>query len=232
MKAMAVVKALTKRIPSKDQWVEEAYGGFGINPMAEINKILYCVTPTEEVQKKFKSGGYDLLVSHHPFVVKGIPMVILHTALDCCDGGLNDQWADLVKIQDRKHFDDNLGWYGLVEPISFADLLKKVDLLSGDIVGQIYHPGNDLIRSVVVCSGLGGMVLWQARQTGADCYITGEMTGPAERSGFRALIEIGHTRSEWMGIKLIRDVLGPSVLVDYAGFDIDRFGSEVYGGRR
>ncbi len=229
MKASQVVALLTNRVPDSETWSHgETYGAFNVNPDADVKRVMFCVTATKEVVERFGAGGYDLLVSHHPFLVPGIPQVVLHTALDCCAGGLNDMWAEHLSIKERKHFDQNLGWYGEIEECTIEELAAKVKALSGGVIGQVYS-SQDKIKSVVVCSGLGGIVIKEALESGADCYIVGELVQQAKTTGFKSVIEIGHTLSEWIGVKLIKSILEPhGIAVDYAGLDADRFGREHY----
>ena len=228
MLSLSVVKIITDRVPNSESWTRELYGAFNLKPNVDIKKVMFCVTPTRAVVAKFKKEGYDLLVSHHPFRVD-VPQLILHTALDCCEGGLNDMWAKQLGIKNPKHFDKNLGWYGEIEPITLSDLQNSiVKITNGGNDGLAYTNG-EIITSVVVCSGLGGMVSRQALATGADCYVTGELVSPANKLGFKAVIETGHTKSEWIGVNLIKEILEPhGIQVDYAGFDVDMFGKEYY----
>ena len=231
MIAHEVIEKLTRAIPREIEWSSgESYGPFNIDRNTDIQKILYCVTPTPEVIDYFYKNHYDLLISHHPYV-KRVPQIILHTALDCCAGGLNDQWRDALGIKNAKHFDGTLGWYGEIEPTSFASLVKRCEAFMGhQVQGQVYST-IEIVRSVVVCSGLGGLVTDLARKTNADCYIFGEATQKAKDMGFKAIIETGHTISEQIGVYLIREVL-PELQVDLAPLEIDYFGREVYKERK
>lgn len=225
----SAVDKLITACPSKDTWSRgEAYGPFGVHKDATIRKALYCVTPTEGVLDQFHKGNYDLLVSHHPFIV-GVPQVILHTALDCCEGGLNDQWRDVLGMKNNAHFDRNLGWHGEVEPCTILDLYKKVsDYIGTQPIGCTFSDV-PVIRTVAVCSGLGGLVEKVAhKNTQADCYIFGEGIRHPHYSPFKAQIEIGHTLSEHKpGLAFVRKAI-PEVVVDGADMAVDVFGEEVY----
>ena len=227
MKTSTIINIFAEKVPEAIAWSRgEFYGPNGVDSEADIKKILFCVTPTEAVIKYFKKNQYDLLISHHPFRVS-VPQIILHTALDCCEGGLNDIWRDVVGVRDAKHFDGTLGWHGAIEPISFTALVQKCeDFMGGKVRGQLYHK-IETIRSVVICTGLGGLVTTQARNTGADLYLTGELCSPAHSVGLPAVIETGHTLSERCGVDVIRRLL-PDMRVDTAPLKIDVFGSEYY----
>ena len=184
MKALDVIKLLEARVPEKDSWHSELYGPLHVKPNAGIKKVLYCVTATDAVQDYFYEHSYDLLISHHPFPAHGIPQFICHTALDCCEGGLNDMWAKQLKLQGAKHFVDNLGWFGEIEPKTFEQLCKEIEAFAGPIRGQKFNT-TKIIRSVCICTGLGGLVIREAASSKADCYILGEACGPAESMGGR-----------------------------------------------
>lgn len=230
MKSKDVADILLARVPRDLEWAKgEPYGAYGIKPEKEVSKALFCVTPTKEVLDLFHKDGYDLLIAHHPFIARGIPQMVFHTALDCGVGGLNDQWRDMLEIKDPQHFDGTLGWYGEIEPTTLGDLTAKIERWIGaPIVGQ-KHSDIDKIKSVVVCSGLGGMVNHLAHRTGADCYILGEATQSAEHSGFHSFIEVGHTLSERMGVKVFQEALAPhGIQVDCAPVGVDRYADEVF----
>jgi len=228
MRTKDLVRICTEAIPEKiGCWQGEQYGAYNLGLLKNVKRALYCVTPTPEVVSYFKQKGYDILISHHPFRVT-VPQLIFHTALDCCEGGLNDMWRDHLGIKNAQHFDSTLGWHGQIDPIAFDDLLAKVREFSGQIIGEVYSR-LDTIESVVVCSGLGGLVVDDAFRSGADCYIFGE--GMGRNTKFEASIEIGHTLSERMGVELFRKLLQPhGVQVDLVPLALDYFSSEIASG--
>ena len=177
MKANEVVERLTQAFPRSATWdrlAGEPYGPANVDPAAEVKRVLYCVTATSDVEEFYGRGGYDLLVAHHPFrPVSPIPSVVLHTALDCAPGGLNDIWRVALGIEDARPITGNLGWVGQIAPIDFAELLGRIRAVAGGIDGQV-SSSRARIGSVAVCTGLGGMVAAEAAATGADAYVTGE----------------------------------------------------------
>jgi putative NIF3 family GTP cyclohydrolase 1 type 2 len=231
MKMSDLIRVAKSACPEDVAWTRrEPYGEHNIFDYNQtVKKVLYCVTPTPHVIDFFETYQYDLLISHHPFP-SGVPQLIFHTALDCCEGGLNDQWRDHLELKaPYKHFDGTLGWYGEIAPLPFQELVKKVAQFSGSktIDGEIYCDQPDrIIKSVVICSGLGGMVNELALATGADCYVIGEKVQSGRSSGFKALIETGHTNSEWMGVLLFQKILR-GVQVDLVPQEFDYFGRET-----
>lgn len=231
-KAGSLCLYLKTEIPESASWPNkgEPYGEYNLDPNADIKKVLYCVTPTKAVQEYFKANSYDLLISHHPFVTN-LPQMIFHTALDCCPGGLNDMLKAAVGLKEAKHFDKNLGWHGIVDPTDLDSLCQKIESYTGQTIQGIKKSKLKSIKSVVICSGLGGLVNEEALATKADCYILGESCCSFEDSGFNAMIEIGHTASEQIGVNLFRSLLEKiGIQVDVAPIQIDRFSGEIFGG--
>ena len=222
-----VIDILQKNIPKEATWHScdsEYYGFINRNSLKTeyIKKILYCVTPTLKVVDYFKNNSYDLLFSHHPFQTS-VPQFIAHTAFDCCDGGLNDFWKNKLEIKNATHFDGNLGWYGEIEPIKFTDLVNKItNITKQPLQSQNNHI--DVVKNVIICTGLGGLVNSIVAQYDPDCYITGE----GEMGDcFKSHIEIGHTLSEQVGIYRIRELL-PDIQIDLAPLSIDYFNDFEY----
>lgn len=238
MKISEIIEICNAAIPRAVEYTSgEPYGPQNIPSLdMDVKKILFCVTPTPAVRKHFNENGYDLLISHHPYSA-GVPQLIYHTALDCCQGGLNDMWALSLGMCNIQHFDKDLGWYGDITPTPFSDLVKKVQDFAGAVEGQVYCEGNRTIKTVVVCSGLGGLVDDLALQSGAECYITGECRQPATSMGFKAVIETGHTNSEWMGVRFFkklfsREIHNGSLRIDLADKEIDVYGTEFYRNKK
>jgi putative NIF3 family GTP cyclohydrolase 1 type 2 len=229
MKAYEVLNRLTKAARPTDTWSKgEPYGAYNLGMYQNIDRAVYCVTPTPEVIAAFKAGKHDVLISHHPYVTD-VPQIVLHTALDCCEGGLNDQWRDALGIKNARHFDRNLGWYGQVDPISYKDMYAKISKYIGRAPLGTCFSDIPTIGSVAVCSGLGGMVESEAfKNTHADCYIMGEGVFHPHWSPFKAQFEVGHTLSEFKpGMLFLRKHL-PEISVYGANRLNDYFGHEVY----
>lgn len=55
--------------------LQEHYDNSGLiigDPMDEIRSALICIDITEEIIYEAKSGGFNLIISHHPLIFKGI----------------------------------------------------------------------------------------------------------------------------------------------------------------
>jgi len=233
-----LIDICTAAVPESGGWdrvVGEKYGANSlVSDVRSVNRVLYCVTPTLEVQRYFRENAFDLLISHHPMASE-VPTLTFHTALDCAEGGLNDRWRDALGLRNARHFDGNLGWAGEIDPVPYAELVARCAAFAGGLDGETYwKPGkSDLVHSVVLCTGLGGMVTSEAGESGAEVYVVGQNLQASKDMGFRGVIEVGHTLTEWIGVDLFRSLLNPhDVVVEQAPIAIDRYGSEVYAGTK
>ena len=98
------------------------------NGEKEVKRILVTLDVTEEAADLAVNEGYDLIISHHPFVFKGLKSITdenyiskkaikligagisvfsFHTRLDALRGGVNDTLALLLGISDAVPFGEN-----------------------------------------------------------------------------------------------------------------------------
>ena len=233
MKMSDVIKRCNAAMPQSYS-TKESYGPIEIEDLeADVQRILYCVTLSPQVKEYAVAHKYDLVIAHHPFT-QGFPHLVYHTALDCCTGGLNDMFANELRldINKRTNIKRELGVAGpLPEPIYFWELVNRLKAFCGAADGQLFarYGKWTSIKSVAICTGSGGSINEDALATGADCYIIGEAAKSAEKMGFTSVIELGHSNSEWIGVKLLRDIfLKTGVSVDLAPVALDICGREYY----
>ena len=85
----------------------------------EVRRVLVALDVTAEAVRYAVEGGYDVIVSHHPMIFKGlkaindehyvadkamtlirewISVMSFHTRLDAVEGGVNDTLANLLGL--------------------------------------------------------------------------------------------------------------------------------------
>ena len=194
------------------------------SPSREVKKVLVTLDVTKEAADKAINEGYDLIISHHPLIFKGlktlspddhiaakaislissgVSVLSFHTRLDAVKGGVNDTLAELIGLRNVTAFGldgDEIGRIGtLPSPLSPEALAEKIKhLLSADGV-LVASAGKDASR-VALLGGNGKDDLRAAIAAGADTYISGrigyhEMTD-ARELGIN-LIEAGHFYTEF-----------------------------------
>ena len=143
----------------------------------EVKRVLIALDATGAVCDAAIEGGYDLIVTHHPFIFKGlravedgnglalkamklikanISLMSFHTRLDCVAGGVNDALASALGLERVENFEGDgspMGRVGeLAEPMplySFAALVKEA-------LGAPFVSFSDAGREVKRVAVLGG----------------------------------------------------------------------------
>ena len=214
MTVKELYKILNEKIPSSlsCEWDND---GLMCCPDGEraIRRALVALDVTDAVVDAAIEGQYDVIVSHHPFIFKGLKSIndenyiaekavklikrgisvfSFHTRLDALDGGVNDCLCALLSLENVSAFGEGgIGRVGdLKKPTSAEELALTVkEVLGAD--GVLLAEANKECRRVAVLGGEGGDDIGAAIAAGADTYISG-------RLGYHAM-----TDAPDMGINLI-----------------------------
>ena len=198
----------------------------------EVKRVLIALDVTGEVTDFACAHGYDLIVSHHPFIFKGlkgideqsfvskkaikliknnVSVFSFHTRLDALSGGVNDVLASLLGIKNAVPFgDEGIGRIGeLDSEIDIITLGKKVkDALGCD--GVFVSDGGRKCHMVAVLGGSGDDDIFAAIAAGADTYISGELKHhsmtDAPDMGIN-LISAGHFHTEAPVCEAIKNMI-------------------------
>ncbi len=221
MTVKQLYEELDKRIPSS---LSCDWDNDGLmccpEPDREVRRVLVCLDATADACRRAIKGGYDLIVTHHPFIFKGLKRIepsdfisakaielikhgisvfSFHTRLDALEGGVNDTLVELLGLFDVIPFAEGIGRIGtLPTECSAEDLAKKVKaLLSAD--GVLLADAKIPCRRVAVLGGNGNDDIEEAMSLGADTYISGDFAyhskTDAPDRGIN-LIEAGHFQTE------------------------------------
>ncbi|MCP4552938.1 MAG: Nif3-like dinuclear metal center hexameric protein [Bacteroidetes bacterium] len=115
--------------------LQEHYDNSGLiigNPTDEIRNALICIDITEEVIDEAKSGGFNLIISHHPLIFKeikklnkkpGVEQIIvdcikndiaiyaMHTNVDNIKSGVNGVIADKIGLINTSTLSEKSGLF-------------------------------------------------------------------------------------------------------------------------
>ncbi len=189
----------------------------------EVRRVLITLDVTEGAVRKAAEEKYDLILSHHPFIFKGmrsicqgnyladkamlliqnrISVMSFHTRLDAVVGGVNDVLAELLGLESLTAFGnegEELGRIGdLPHPMTAAEFAERVKTRLGAPCVLLSDAGLSVSR-VAVLGGSGKDELGAARAAGADTYVSGELSyhalTDAPEEGMN-LIEAGHFFTE------------------------------------
>ena len=199
MNAIDIIKYLETKYPKS---LAYDWDNVGLQ-VGSLNKktksILITLDVTKEVIKEAIAKKVDLIISHHPLIFKplmslsiesprgwminqliknDIALYTMHTNYDLADGGMNDELARLLNIQEPKLLDEIelIGRVGSVEPQSmksYIDFVKTtLQIDSSRFIGSLDKP----VKRVGISGGSGSNHVGQAKKQNCDLYITGDVT--------------------------------------------------------
>lgn len=191
---------------------------------APVSKVLITLDITREVTDAAIREGYDLVISHHPLIFKGVKSLTddayvsaklidlvragvsamsFHTRLDAVEGGVNDILAKKLGIIDATPFGIDptpIGRIGkLPTPMELDDFAALVKRALGAPCVSYANAGKK-VEKVAVLGGSGSDDIAAAIFAGADTYVSGELgyhhlTDAPD--GEINLIEAGHFYTEF-----------------------------------
>jgi dinuclear metal center YbgI/SA1388 family protein len=186
---------------------QESYDNAGLvmgQRSTTVTGVLIALDVTEAVLDEAVSLGYNMIVTHHPLIFKGIRTItgsthtenclikaikndiILyagHTNVDSVRGGVNEKMAEklgLINLQILVPINGEKPEHGLGMIGELPEYQNETDFLN--LVKSTFHckrlrhsvPTGKKIRKVAVCGGSGAEFLEHARTLGADAFVTGE----------------------------------------------------------
>ncbi|MEY2915210.1 MAG: hypothetical protein RL454_139 [Actinomycetota bacterium] len=172
------------------------------NPVSEVGSVMLAVDVTRAVVDEAIDGQFDLLLAHHPFLMRGVKLLgedsakgatigrsiraglaiyAAHTNADIVRDGVSDVLAKALGLQNLSPLvgeDAGSGRVGnLTDSMTlgeFASLVAQV--LPRTATGvRVAGDYNQVIERVAVCGGAGDSFIEAAVQAGADAYLTADL---------------------------------------------------------
>ena len=223
--------------------MQESYDNSGImvDCGQAVTKVVVSLDITDAVVDYAASVGANLIVSHHPvifaplrqiaddspvfrLIAKGISAISVHTNFDIGEGGVNDQLASKLGLQNivpvfkvsectvgcRKR-DNYIGRAGTLpeemSPAAFAAFVGEK--LCGS-TSMEYVDGGRPIRKVAVGGGACGEFIFECKAYDIDTFVTGEakhheMIWAADNG--LTLIAAGHYATENVALEALAATL-------------------------
>lgn len=198
---------------------------------AEVRRAVVALDVTLESIEYARRVGAQLLVTHHPCIHgalgavtdatgtgkrllaaarANIALMAYHTRLDAADGGVNDCLCEALGFASCEKREGFLGRaVRLPSPVDYGTFRKTVC----EKLGAKCVTGMDArrpVQNVAVSSGSGKGAFCDAVATGADTYVTGELTHhvllDAYELGINAVCA-GHYRTEIPVLPALRRIL-------------------------
>ena len=193
----------------------------------EVKRVLIALDVTSDAIEWAIKGKYDVILSHHPLIFRGlksvddegtvcaklvrlinagISVMSFHTRLDALDGGVNDTLCGLLGLKNVEYMMDEgipLGRVGELEAgIGVEAFAKNVKgILNCPFV--LLSDAGVMTKRVAVLGGSGKNYVELARAYGADTFVSGRLDyhpmadEPDQNISPMNLIEAGHFYTEY-----------------------------------
>jgi len=236
MKAAEIVAIIDDFAPNtiQESWDNS---GLSIGDLdREVTKVILALDCTPEVIDEALSSNAQMVITHHPLIFKGIKRISesttlermitkiikndiivysVHTNIDKVISGVSGIMAnklDLVNIKLLKSEDS--GAYGLgvtgdfETALEFQQVLKLVRERFNLQIVRCSKPLDNPIKRIAICGGSGTSLINTARESGAQLFITGDITYHNFfcENGFM-IMDIGHYESEIGLLELLKTIL-------------------------
>jgi dinuclear metal center YbgI/SA1388 family protein len=207
--------------------IQEGWDNSGLcvgSPEDEVTSVLLALDCTPELVDEAVRCGADMIITHHPLIFSGLKKIspddfigaavikaikagisiyAAHTNADKVLEGVSGAMAARLGLIDVQVLSDEgegtgLGAVGnLPQPVSAQQAIDIVKEKFGLKCLKSSKPVEGLISRVAVCGGSGGSLIGAARKSGAQLYISGDISyhNYFAREGFM-IMDIGHYESE------------------------------------
>lgn len=188
----------------------------------QVYRIMICLTVTESVVAQARRQECDMIISHHPlFEVPiswaDIDIYSAHTNMDKAIGGTTDTIINRLGLQDFKVSLNHefLRMIDLRKEMSVEDFVEKFRQISPN-VRYINNKKVEYVRKVCFCAGSGAEFIRDAKLSGADVLVTGDLKFHTALDSDILVVDIGHFESEILICPVFKDLIGNGIEVIYA----------------
>ena len=224
MKVKDIIKVIEEFAPLS---VQEGWDNSGLcvgSPEDEVTSVLLALDCTPALVDEAVACGADMIVTHHPLIFSGLKKIspddqvgeavikairagisiyAAHTNADKVIEGVSGAMAAKLGLQNVTILDEDgdgtgLGVVGdLPQPMTSEEALALVKDKFGLKVVKSSAPMDAMISRVAMCGGSGGSLIGAARKSGAQLYISGDISyhNFFTPDGFM-IMDIGHYESE------------------------------------
>lgn len=173
------------------------------DPEQTVGSVLLAVDPTLDVVAEAVEVGADLVITHHPLLLKGIHSVAVtsakgatltdlvvndvalycaHTNADVADPGVGQALSAACGLGETEALEitegQELGRVGeLDEPVTLRRFTERLAAALPATAGgvRVSGPADATVRRVALLGGAGDSAFEAVRRSGADVYVTADL---------------------------------------------------------
>lgn len=218
--------------------IQEKWDNSGLcigSPDSRVSSILLGLDCTPELVDEAVECGADMIVTHHPLIFSGLKKIspddkvgsavikaissgisiyAAHTNADKVLSGVSGAMASRMGLENVEILDEDgdgtgLGVVGnLPEPMSAEEVIAMVKSKFSLKAMRTSRPLTEKISRVAVCGGSGGSLIGAAVRSGAQLYVSGDISyhNFFTEDGFM-IMDIGHYESEIEIVEILFSLL-------------------------
>ena len=210
-----IVRRIEKFAPLETQEDWDCSGWLVETGKKNINKIMFCLTVTENIINQAKDC--DMIISHHPlfyvpFNYSEIDIYCAHTNLDRANGGTTDILIENLNLKSYEN-KDFLRYVNL--SVSIDNFIEKLKKISPNL-RCVNNKNIKALKKIAFCAGSGSEFIEEAYQNGADALVTGDIKFHTAIESPIVLFDIGHFESEIEVLKVFEKLINNDTEVIYA----------------
>ena len=221
MNKYEITKRIEKFAPPETQDKWDCSGWLVETENQDIQKIMLCLTVTDDVVRQAREQNCDMIVSHHPLFnvsikYKNIDIYCAHTNLDRAKGGTTDA---LIKTLGLAKFIVANSDEGFVRYINYEtslqDFVKRLKKISPHL-RFVNNKGVTKLKRIAFCAGSGTEFIQEAFENGADALVTGDLKFHTALDSPIVVFDIGHFESEVLVLSVFEQIIGNGIGFVYA----------------
>ena len=224
MKVKDIIEVIEEFAPLS---LQEGWDNSGLcigSPEDPVTSVLFGLDCTPELVDEAVACGADMIVTHHPLIFSGLKKIssdnkvgeavikairagisiyAAHTSADKVIAGVSGAMAARLGLENVRILDEDgdgtgLGVVGdLPRPLTADEAAAFVKERFGLKMMKTSRPLEGMISRVAMCGGSGGSLIGAAMRSGAQLYISGDISyhNFFTADGFM-IMDIGHYESE------------------------------------
>lgn len=208
MNKYEIVKRIEEFAPLETQETWDASGWIVDLEEAEVNKVMFALTVTEDILEQAVKSGCNMIISHHPmFFVpwkySNINIYCAHTNLDKAQGGTTDTLIKALHLQ-ANPYNDFVRILTLENDMSVEFLKLKLLPISPHL-RIVNNKKVRTIKTIAFCAGSGSEFI---AETPCDAFVTGDLKYHTAIEADKVIYDIGHFESEILSVELLKELSG------------------------
>ena len=221
-----VLEVLERAYPSAGAEDWDAVGLVCGDPSARVERILVAVDPAPAVVAEALACDADLLLVHHPLLLRpvtsvasidakgralhdligaSVGLVTAHTNADVATPGVSDALAAALGVQVTAPITaEGLGRIGrLAAPMPLREFAEAAAAVLPQTAQGVRVSGDpdQIVEIVALCGGAGDSLLRAVAATDADVFVTSDLRHHRalehRLNGGCALVDVAHFAGEW-----------------------------------